>query len=69
MCRSLVSPTSQRCSSRASQQLLDTVPTGPFDVGDWQNIFTFVIRPLLTTPRSVQALAGLPLHDHAAGRG
>lgn len=39
-------------------QLIETIPTGPFDLGDWQNIFTFVIRPLLATPRSVRRLLG-----------
>lgn len=34
------------------------MPTGPFDAGDWQNILTFVIRPLLVTPRHVQRLLG-----------
>jgi KAP family P-loop domain len=38
--------------------LLDDLPAGPFDAGDWQNILTFVIRPLLTTPRHVQRLLG-----------
>jgi hypothetical protein len=40
------------------QQLPDDVPIGPLDVGDWQNIFAFVIRPLLVTPRHVQRLLG-----------
>jgi len=38
------------------QPLVDTVPTGPLDTGDWQNIFAFVVRPLLATPRSVRRL-------------
>lgn len=40
------------------QRLVDTVPTGPLDTGDWQNIFAFVVRPLLATPRSVRRLLG-----------
>lgn len=40
------------------EHLLDTLPTGPFNTGDWQNIFAFVIRPLLATPRSVRRLLG-----------
>ncbi|HVA73061.1 MAG TPA: P-loop NTPase fold protein [Acidimicrobiales bacterium] len=40
------------------QRLVDTVPTGPLDAGDWQNIFAFVVRPLLATPRSVRRLLG-----------
>jgi hypothetical protein len=39
-------------------QLLDTLPTGPLDAGDWQNVFAFVVRPLLVTPRSVRRLLG-----------
>ena len=38
------------------QRLVDVVPTGPLDTGDWQNIFSFVIEPLLVTPRSVRRL-------------
>jgi hypothetical protein len=38
--------------------MLDTLPAGPLIAGDWQNIFTFVIRPLLVTPRHVQRLLG-----------
>jgi len=38
--------------------LLEGLPTGPFDQGDWQNILTFVVRPLLVTPRNVQRLLG-----------
>jgi hypothetical protein len=38
--------------------MLDALPVGPFIAGDWQNIFTFVIRPLLVTPRDVQRLMG-----------
>jgi hypothetical protein len=38
--------------------MLDTLPVGPFNAGDWQNILTFVIRPLLGTPRHVQRLLG-----------
>lgn len=40
------------------QQIPDDVPIGPFNEEDWQNIFTFVIRPLLVTPRHVQRLLG-----------
>ncbi len=40
------------------QRLVDTVPSGPLDVADWQNIFAFVVRPLLVTPRSVRRLLG-----------
>ncbi len=40
------------------QQIPNDVPIGPLDEGDWQNIFTFVIRPLLITPRHVQRLLG-----------
>ncbi|MGA2804561.1 MAG: P-loop NTPase fold protein [Acidimicrobiales bacterium] len=40
------------------QALSDDVTTGPFDKGDWQNIFTFVVRPLLRTPRHVRRLLG-----------
>ncbi len=40
------------------QHLLDTVPSGPLDIADWQNIFAFVVRPLLATPRSVRRLLG-----------
>ena len=40
------------------QRLVDTVPAGPLDTGDWQNIFAFVVRPLLETPRSVRRLLG-----------
>jgi predicted KAP-like P-loop ATPase len=38
--------------------MLDALPAGPFDASDWQNIFTFVVRPLLVTPRNVQRLLG-----------
>jgi len=38
--------------------MLDDLPAGPFDAGDWQNILAFVIRPLLVTPRHVQRLLG-----------
>ena len=38
--------------------MLDDLPTGPFDPGDWQNILAFIIRPLLVTPRHVQRLLG-----------
>jgi hypothetical protein len=38
--------------------MLDALPAGPSNAGDWQNIFTFVIRPLLVTPRHVQRLLG-----------
>lgn len=40
------------------EQLVGKVPTGPLDAGDWQNIFTFVVRPLLGTPRHVRRLLG-----------
>lgn len=40
------------------EPMLGALPTGPSNVGDWQNIFTFVIRPLLVTPRHVQRLLG-----------
>ena len=39
-------------------QLVKVVPTGPLNRGDWQNIFTFVVRPLLETPRHVRRLLG-----------
>jgi KAP-like P-loop domain-containing protein len=38
--------------------MIDTPHAGPFERSDWQNIFTFVIRPLLVTPRHVQRLLG-----------
>jgi hypothetical protein len=38
--------------------MTDDLPTGPIKAEDWQNIFTFVIRPLLVTPRHVQRLLG-----------
>jgi KAP family P-loop domain len=38
--------------------LVEDLPNGPFDAGDWQNILTFVVRPLLVTPRHVQRLLG-----------
>ena len=38
--------------------LVDDLPTGPFSSEDWQNILTFVVRPLLATPRHVQRLLG-----------
>jgi len=38
--------------------MLDDLPAGPFNIGDWQNILAFVIRPLLVTPRHVQRLLG-----------
>ena len=38
--------------------ILDDLPAGPFDAGDWQNLLAFVIRPLLVTPRHVQRLLG-----------
>jgi KAP family P-loop domain len=40
------------------EPILSTLPTGPSNAGDWQNIFTFIIRPLLVTPRHVQRLLG-----------
>jgi predicted KAP-like P-loop ATPase len=33
-------------------------PAGPFNAEDWQNIFTFVVRPMLSTPRHVRRLLG-----------
>jgi hypothetical protein len=39
-------------------QLADMLPTGPFEPGDWQNIFSFIVRPLLATPRQVRRLLG-----------
>ena len=38
--------------------MIDDLPAGPLDAGDWQNILAFVIRPLLVTPRHVQRLLG-----------
>jgi hypothetical protein len=38
--------------------LLEDLPTGPFSSEDWTNILTFVVRPLLVTPRHVQRLLG-----------
>ncbi|WP_329309641.1 KAP family P-loop NTPase fold protein [Streptomyces sp. NBC_01262] len=38
------------------QALPNDVPMGPMKAEDWQNIFTFVIRPLLATPRHVRRL-------------
>jgi KAP family P-loop domain len=38
--------------------MLDDLPAGPFNAGDWQNILAFVIRPLIVTPRHVQRLLG-----------
>ena len=38
--------------------MLDNLPMGPFDRGDWENILALVIRPLLVTPRQVQRLLG-----------
>jgi len=38
--------------------LVEDVPTGPFSSEDWTNILTFVVRPLLRTPRHVQRLLG-----------
>lgn len=35
---------------------LDKLPTGPLHTGDWQNIYTFVIQPMLKTPRDVRRL-------------
>jgi len=40
------------------QRLVATVPAGPLDTGDWQNILDFIVRPLLATPRSVRRLLG-----------
>ena len=37
-------------------QLGDTHTTGPFKSDDWQNVFTFVVGPLLKTPRGVKRL-------------
>ena len=39
-------------------QLADVLPTGPFEPGDWQNVFSFIVRPLLATPRQVRRLLG-----------
>lgn len=48
--------------------LIDTLRAGPFNASDWQNIFTFVIRPLLVTPRHVQRLLGsLPMTMRLVG--
>jgi hypothetical protein len=50
------------------QQIPDDIPTGPMDEGDLQNIFTFVVRPLLVTPRHVQRLLGsLPMTMRLVG--
>lgn len=38
--------------------MLETLPSGPFVGEDWQNVFTYVVRPLLVTPRHVQRLLG-----------
>jgi hypothetical protein len=32
-------------------RILDDLPAGPSDVGDWQNILVLAVRPLLVTPR------------------
>ena len=38
--------------------MLDNLPMGLFDRGDWRNILALIIRPLLLTPRQVQRLLG-----------
>lgn len=38
--------------------LVEDLATGPFSPEDWQNVLTFVVRPLLVTPRHVQRLLG-----------
>jgi hypothetical protein len=38
--------------------LVEDLPTGPISREDWTNILTFVVRPLLATPRHVQRLLG-----------
>lgn len=40
------------------QAMTEDVPVGPWKAEDWQNIFAFVIRPLLATPRHVRRLLG-----------
>lgn len=40
------------------QQLVGGLPSGPFDSEDWQNVFHFVVLPLLKTPRDVRRLLG-----------
>jgi hypothetical protein len=35
-------------------EAIDGHPTGPFDIGYWQNVFGFVVRPLIQTPRDVR---------------
>lgn len=50
------------------QQIPGDMPIGPLDPGDFQNIFAFVIRPLLVTPRHVQRLLGsLPMTMRLVG--
>lgn len=42
--------------------VLEGVTTGPLVGGDWQNLFAFVVRPLLRTPRDVRRyLQSLPM--------
>src|SRR5205807_2383096 len=36
------------------QELADQFQTGPFVTADWTNLMTFVIRPLLDTPRDAR---------------
>lgn len=44
------------------EPVLEGVTTGPFVTEDWQNLFAFVIRPLLRTPRDVRRyLQSLPM--------
>lgn len=44
------------------QPLLDELPTGPLHIGDWQDIYTFIVQPLLQTPRDVRRLVqSLPM--------
>ncbi len=42
--------------------IVDGIATAPLDKVDWQNIFTFIIRPLVQTPRQVRRyLLSLPM--------
>jgi hypothetical protein len=44
------------------QSLVSEYPTAALVRGDWQNIFTFVVRPLLATPRDARRyLQSLPM--------
>jgi len=38
------------------QDLVDNAVTGPLKGDDWQNIFAFIVRPLLITPRQARRL-------------